>query len=225
MPHDEHQEQKDSARHFYDRISHVYDAISEASEGRCRDRALELLAAKPGERILEVGYGTGHAMVALARAVGREGAVVGLDVSSGMERETHKRLEDAGLLERADLRVEGAPPLPFPDETFDAAFLGFTLELFAPEVIPEVLAELRRVLRPGGRLGVVAMAEVPEGKSESLMERGYKWMHRHFPHIVDCEPIAAEAVVEAAGFRLEHRERVNLFTMPVAMLVGVKPSG
>ena len=97
--------------------------------------------------------------------------------------------------------------------------MSFTLELFPLEVIPAVLSECRRVLKPGGRLGVVSMATVPPGEHESALERTYVWMHTHFPHIVDCQPIPLEDLVVQAGFTLEQSERIELSTMPVAMVV------
>lgn len=210
-------------RAFYDRISHVYDLIADAGERRARRLGLELLAARSGETVLEVGFGTGHGLAELARAVGAPGKVVGVDLSSGMVEVAHKRLEREGLLERVELVRAEVPPIPRPDESFDAVFSSFTLELFERERIPEVLAELRRVLRPGGRCGVVSMATVSPGEQESVLERTYKWMHCHFPHIVDCRPIEVEREVAAAGFELIEERRVSLFTMPVAVVVGRRP--
>ena len=63
------------------------------------------------------------------------------------------------------------------------------------------------------------MASVVEGESESALERTYKWMHQHFPHIVDCQPIDVEGLIESAGFTLVEHERISLFTMPVAIVV------
>jgi demethylmenaquinone methyltransferase/2-methoxy-6-polyprenyl-1,4-benzoquinol methylase len=83
----------------------------------------------------------------------------------------------------------------------------------------QLLAELRRVLRPTGRLAVVAMATASEGQSDSLVEKTYKWMHQHFPHIVDCRPIDAVAKVTAAGFEVVDQRRLDLWTMPVVALV------
>ena len=64
--------------------------------------------------------------------------------------------------------------------------MSFTLELFEPADVALVLADIRRVIRPTGRLGVVAMAE---SASSNAMIDAYKWLHRHFPHFVDCRPI------------------------------------
>jgi ubiquinone/menaquinone biosynthesis C-methylase UbiE len=213
----------EAARRFYDRISPVYDALADASEHACRERGLSLLAPAPGERALEVGYGTGHSLVELARRVGETGRVVGLDVSPGMAREARKRLDREGLADRVDLRVGSAPPLPFPDAAFDVAWMSFTLELFPDAAIPGVLAEVARVLVQGGRLGVVGMATPPEGTSESALSHTYRWLHRHFPHIVDCEPIDVLGRVAAAGFEIESRERMSIWTLPVAAVVGARP--
>jgi ubiquinone/menaquinone biosynthesis C-methylase UbiE len=209
-----------ATRAFYDRISSAYDLIADAGEHRCRARGLEALEVREGERALEVGFGTGHALVALATAVGDSGSVSGVDISAGMEKVARRRLHDAGLEDRVELAVAAVPPLPYEDARFDVASLSFTLELFPVEQIPEVLAEIRRVLRPGARLGVVAMAETAEGQRESVLTHTYKWLHRHFPHIVDCQPIDAAGHLERAGFELAVAERLAIWSLPVAVLVG-----
>jgi demethylmenaquinone methyltransferase/2-methoxy-6-polyprenyl-1,4-benzoquinol methylase len=67
------------------------------------------------------------------------------------------------------------------------------------------------------------MATVPEGERESLLERSYVWMHRHFPHIVDCRPIDAAGFVESAGLAVQQEERTTIWTMPVSILIARKP--
>jgi len=214
----------EAARAFYDRISGVYDALSDASEHESRERGLELLAPAEGERILEVGFGTGQALVPLAKSVGRAGAVSGIDISEGMAQVTRRRLEDAGLLDRVELRVGAAPPLPWPDSQFDAVTASFTMELFPDDVIPGLLAETRRVLRPGGRLSVVSMSVGPKGGKESALSHSYRWLHRHFPHIVDCRPIDAVAYIRDAGFDPQQVIEMAIWTLPVVVLVAVSPS-
>lgn len=208
------------SRAFYDRISHVYDAIADASEHEAREHGLAALAVQAGERVLEIGYGTGHAVVQIAESVGKEGRVVGVDISEGMRAVAQARTAEAEVGRRVELLVEEVPPLPLPDGRFDAAFLSFTLELFDAETIPPVLAEVRRVLRPGGRLGVVSMATTPSGDRESVLTHTYRWMHRHFPHIVDCQPIDAAALLTAAGFEITYQESMQIWTLPVAVVVG-----
>jgi demethylmenaquinone methyltransferase/2-methoxy-6-polyprenyl-1,4-benzoquinol methylase len=167
-------------RHFYDRISGAYDLLADSNEKAARDRGLALLAAKPGERALEIGYGTGHSLVELANAVGPKGHVAGVDISEGMYHVATRRIDQAGLSDRVKIQVATVPPLPYPDASFDAAWMSFTLELFPLETIPAVLREIRRVLKPGGRLGVVSMALSRAGEHDSALERTYKWMHIHF---------------------------------------------
>ena len=204
---------------FYDRISHAYDLIADGGERKARQRGLELLNAQPGERVLEIGYGTGHSLVALAESVGQTGRVSGIDISPGMRDVAMKRVREAGQESVVDFHVGSVPPIPFDDASFDAVTMSFTLELFAIESIPSVLSECRRVLKPGGRLGIVSMATVQEGEHESVLERTYIWMHIHFPHFVDCQPIPLETLLSDAGFSSQKQERIDLFTMPVAIVV------
>ena len=207
------------ARKFYDRISHAYDAIADGGEHKARERGLEVLKIGPGEQVLEIGFGTGHSLVTFAEAVSDSGKVVGIDISAGMRDVSAKRLEKAGVQDRVELHVAPVPPFPDNLGEFDAINMSFTLELFELDVIPEVLAECRKLLKPGGRLGVVSMATVPEDDKESMLEKTYKWMHTHFPHIVDCQPIPLEKMLEDAGYSLKVAERTKIFTMPVAIAV------
>ena len=66
------------------------------------------------------------------------------------------------------------------------------------------------------------MATVAEGDSASLLEKTYIWMHQHFPHIVDCQPIDAPRLVADAGFAVTHNVELKIWTMPVRVVVGVK---
>lgn len=206
---------------FYNRISQLYDAIADGGERKARELGLQLLNAQAGERILEIGFGTGHSLIALAEAVGESGHVSGVDIAEGMLAITSKRVERESLRRRVSLTVGEAPPLAYDDGNFDAVVLSFTLELFPLDTIPVLLSEIRRVLVPGGRLGVVSMASVRSDEKGSLLERTYIWMHTHFPHIVDCQPIDVERHLSDAGFQLVEDRRIDIFTMPVAAVVGV----
>jgi ubiquinone/menaquinone biosynthesis C-methylase UbiE len=211
-----------TTKSFYDRIAKAYDLLSDSSEHTYRERGLTLLTVRPGERALEIGFGTGHSLVWLAQAVGPTGKVSGVDISDGMCEVATRRAAEAGVADRIDLHVAPAPPLNWPDGTFDLVNLSFTLELFPLDVIPKVLAEIRRVLKPGGRMGTVSMAKVAPGEKTSTLEWTYQWSHRNFPHIVDCQPIDAEGLIRAAGFKILASERLLMWTMPVAAVVGGK---
>ncbi len=116
-----------------------------------RDRLLEVLDPRPGERIVEVGPGTGYYTLSVARRLGPEGRLDIVDVQGPMLDHTTRRAGEAGLENVVPTRAD-ARSLPYPDDTFDAAFVCVALgEVPDPGV---ALAELRRVLRPGGRLVV-----------------------------------------------------------------------
>jgi demethylmenaquinone methyltransferase/2-methoxy-6-polyprenyl-1,4-benzoquinol methylase len=207
---------------FYDRISRAYDFIADANEHTAREAGERILELTPGERVLEIGYGTGNSIVNLAAAVGTSGKVCGIDVSPGMQAVAQEKVADQGLSCCVELQVGDARELPCEDNTFDAAFTSFTLELFPPDDIPLVLAQVRRVLRTGGRLGAVSMATVGPGERASLLEKTYVWMHRHFPHIVDCQPIDVVGFIQDSGFEIQDEVDMEIWTMPVKAVVGIK---
>jgi len=205
---------------FYDRISKAYDLLSDSNEHKARERGEQVLGVEQGNRVLEIGYGTGHACLDLAKLVGEQGEVVGIDISPGMREVALKRLQEGGVADRVKLEVGDARKLPYGDGEFDHAFTSFTLELFPLEDIPAVLKEVLRVLKPGGRLGVVSMYKK---EHRSALTHVYEWMHRHFPHIVDCQPIDAPNFLKEAGFEIVHNEELNIWSLPVVVVVGQKP--
>jgi ubiquinone/menaquinone biosynthesis C-methylase UbiE len=174
--------------------------LAERSEAPMRKAGMELLRAMKGEAILEVGFGTGHMLVDLAKAVGAQGNVYGIDLSDKMLQLAKQNLDTSGLLERVRLRCGDAAKLPYPDDAMDAVFMSFTLELFDTPEIPDVLRECRRVLRPGGRIVVVGMSK--EGPGDALVAV-FEWAHRHFPNFMDCRPIFVRQALETSGFRVE----------------------
>lgn len=207
---------KERARASYDRLSGWYDLIT-AGERRFQEIGLRLLAAQPGERVLEIGVGTGWALTTLAQAVGPEGAVCGVDISPAMLRLADRRLERAGLHGRAQLLEHDAAHLSLPDATFDAAFVSFTLELFDTPEIPLVLGECRRVLRAGGRLAVVAL-----NKEDTLATRTYEWLHARMPGALDCRPIYPADAVSAAGFTVAKVRKAREWGLGVEIVLSLR---
>ena len=209
---------KDQTRAFYDKISGVYDLLAERSEGPVRRTGLEKLALAAGERVLEIGYGTGSCLPRLAAAVGPEGRVFGIDLSEGMR--ARERVAKEHLIDSVELTRGDATQLPYPDGSVDAVFMSFTLELFGTPEIPRVLAECQRVLRAGGRIGVVAITK--EGK-EGFAVDAYEWTHEHFPNLLDCRPIFARRALEDAGFSITDATITKMW-VPVEIVVAAKVS-
>ena len=208
------------AKQNYDRISRHYDYLEGLFERPYRREALDRLNVVRGETVLEIAFGTGHALKRMAEAVGPEGKVYGIDLSSGMLRVSRQRLERAGLCDRLELICGDALNMPYADGKFDAVFSSFALELFDSPEIPRLLAETKRVLRPGGRIGIVSMSK--EGKP-SLALKLYEWLHAKLPRYVDCRPIYVEESLKDAGFVIQYKEGVRLVGLPGEIVIGVRP--
>ena len=199
---------KAQARGTYDAMSKWYDALAGGSEERFRRLGLQSLDTQPGETILEIGFGTGHAILDLAGSVGASGKVYGIDISPGMHDLALDRVKEAGFSGWVELKCGDAADLPFEADTFDAVFICFTLELFDTPEIPTVLEECRRVLRPKGRLCTVVLS-TSEGTSLTLSL--YGWAHRAFTQYTDCRPDPGTAIPGNLGFRdQEDDERADV---------------
>jgi demethylmenaquinone methyltransferase/2-methoxy-6-polyprenyl-1,4-benzoquinol methylase len=195
-------------------LSRWYDIIAGSTEKKYRDIGLQKLAAQPGEQVLEIGFGTGHCILALAQTVGENGQVYGVDLSEGMLTITQDRLHRAGLLNRVDLRVGDAAELPFASGAFDGVFMSFTLELFDSPEIPVVLNQCYQVLKPGGRLVVVSLI-----KKVGTAVKIYEWFHEKMPVAVDCRPIYAQADLTAAGFNIQEVAAMSMWGLPVEIIL------
>ena len=146
-----------------------------------RERLLEILAPRPGERVLEIGPGMGYYTLDIATALDG-GALDIFDVSQGFLDDAIRKARARGI-ENITATQGDARALPYPDNSFDAAFLVTVLGEVPDQAA--ALRELARVLRPGGRLVV--------GESAAAGD----------PHAVMLRTLRRRA--ESAGFTLERR--------------------
>lgn len=136
---------------MFDRIAGVYDLMNSVMTAglhqRWRERAVDLAHVERGDRALDVATGTGDLALALERRVGPAGEVIGSDFS--------ERMLELARRKTADVRFEAANALalPYDDDSFDAATVGFGARNFAD--LAGGLAEMARVVRPGGRVVVL----------------------------------------------------------------------
>lgn len=210
---------KERIKASYDKLSKWYDVLAGSVEKKFRDAGLAKLAAQEGEKVLEIGFGTGYCTLALARSVGDSGKVYGLDLSEGMVNVTARKLGEAGLSNRVELQCGDAASPPYPDGFFDAVFTSFNLELFDTPEIPVVLRQCHRVLKTGGRICVVSMSK---DENPGIATRAYEWAHRRFPGYIDCRPIFVTRAVESVSFKITHVTRMSLCSAPVEIVLAEK---
>ena len=166
--------QEPQVRAMFDRIASFYDVMNSVMTAglhhRWRRRAADLAAVGPGSRALDVATGTGDLAVELGRRVGADGEVVGSDFSEEML--TLARRKAPGL------RFEwgNALDLPYEDGRFDAATVGFGARNFSD--LDRGLAEMARVVRPGGR---VVVLEITTPQRPPLSTFFQVWFDRIVP--------------------------------------------
>lgn len=201
----------------YAKLAPRYDLWSELAESKARRRCLELAQIRNGEAVLEVAVGTGTAFVEILSR-NRDGINEGIDLTEPMLAHARRKAEETGAT-NFRLQVGDAIDLPFQDDTFHVLVNNYMFDLMPEEDFPQVLAEFRRVLRPGGRL-VVANMTMPEHWSQSLWER----LYRLSPSLMGgCRGVELMPFLESAGLIDLRREFVGQLTFPSEVLFGVKP--
>ncbi|MFG2298081.1 methyltransferase domain-containing protein [Streptomyces sp. NPDC048603] len=177
------------------RIERTYRTPDVAAQRRT---VLDTLALRPGERVLDIGCGPGLLAAEMAAAVGARGHVIGIDVSDSMLALARSRAVVPGGA-RVDLRPAAADRLPCADASVDVAVSTQVLEYVAD--VPGVLAEIHRVLAPGGRVAVLDTdwdSLVWHCTDRSLMTRMLAAWDRHLadPHL----PRTLLPALRRAGF-------------------------
>jgi len=210
---------KAEAKSAYDKMSRWYDLLTGKAEKQISEIGLRMLDIQQGEKVLEIGFGTGNSIVSIARDVGESGKVYGLDISMGMLNITQIKVNEYSLSKRVELRVDDAAQLPYGNNAFDSIFISFTLELFDTPEIPIILNECKRVLDKNGRICVVAMSKKGGGIAISL----YEWAHRLCPKYIDCRPIFLTEALDVCGFRIVKSEMVEIWRLPVEIALA-KPT-
>ena len=195
-------------RYGWDKAAALYEPAWQRQLAPAQARLLELVAARPGERVLDVACGTGLVTFPLARAVEPGGQVLGTDLSAAMVDGARGRAAARGFANVAFERM-GAEALALEGGSFDLAACSLGL-MYVPDSAAAI-CELHRVLRPGGRVAVLVWGQrVRCGWAEI------------FP-IVDARVVSAvcplffrlggegvlERELDAAGFRNLHLERMT----------------
>jgi len=211
----------------YSNLARVYDSAFDWALGPGRRIAVSALSVKNGDRVLEIGVGTGLSLPFYPSNC----HVSGIDISEAMLDRARERVEELGRTD-IDLRRMDASALSYPDETFDqelgrtdidlrrmdASALSYPDETFdhvlAPyviSVVPEpdkVMAEIRRVCKPGGTVMVVnhfhSDASGVLRRAESLLTPASQWIGFRLDTLLS-------SVTQAPGLDTVRIEKVNLF--------------
>jgi SAM-dependent methyltransferase len=192
-----------------ERLESVYGSPAIAAQ-RARTRAV--LAARPGERGLDVGCGPAFLAVELGREVGPGGHIVGIDESAEMLEAARIRIARDGLSDRVEVRPGDAGRLDFPPATFDFVTAA-QVYLYVHDVAGAV-REAARVLRPGGRLAVVdtdwdscVWLTSDRARHRRVMDaRGQYFVQQHLP-------TRLPGLLARAGLVLAHAEAIPLLEL------------
>ncbi len=160
--------QEQEAKAEYQRIGNSLDRL-ERFESHAKALGLAWLAPAPGERVVELGVGTGRTTLPLLEAVGPEGRVWGVDLAPHMLERTRERAAAAGVGDRLTLVEASASATGLADGCADALYTSYVLDLFPEEQIDAAIREARRLVRPGARAVFVGMTPGRGVLARSLM--------------------------------------------------------
>ena len=146
-----------------------------AMMGEWAPRVMALANPQPGERVLDVACGTGALTRAVAKSIGPNGRVVGLDLSSEMLAVGCKITLDPSSAAPIEWREGDVSAIPIENETFDIVFCNFGLMFFPDRVA--ALKEMRRVLKPNGRLALAVWGSISKCPGQMAMKESWE---RHF---------------------------------------------
>ena len=172
-----------------------------------RAEFVRTLAPRAGERVLDVGCGPGFMVRAIGEAVGPAGAVRGIDISEPLLGVAREHCADLPWIEVAEA---GAMELPFPDGHFDAAISTQVLE-YVPDV-DGALAQMHRVLKPGGRTLIVDSDWDSVVWHSADRARTARILDAWEAHVADGHlPSTLARRLRAAGFRVREQRVLPLF--------------
>jgi ubiquinone/menaquinone biosynthesis C-methylase UbiE len=132
-----------------DYLSDYYDVLTPAERSRIRQKQIELIGLQEGERVLEVGCGTGVLSFLSKLRVGETGEVAGIDIAPKMIAKAEEKASKAGL--DIAFKVASIDELPYPDGYFDVVISSLMLHHLPLAIKRKGLGEVRRVLKDDGR--------------------------------------------------------------------------
>jgi len=184
----------------YDFRSSIYDKTIAVSEFKYHEIALDKIKWDKELTVLEVATGPGRVLLEIALRLGKSDSISGLDLSQKMLKITHQRLSKHGF-NNIDLKNGDARHLPWPDNHFDIVYSGYMMDLIPLADMDQILNEMYRVIKPGGKLILVNMSKASID-DYSFLEHIYQLLPGFIVlHIMgNCRPVLMEQHVLSAGF-------------------------
>jgi len=176
---------------FYDGFANI---VTLGQIRRLRTLTIDQAQLKPGEKVLDVGCGTGGVTIPAKQRVGKTGKAAGIDPAPEMIAVASKKARRAGL--EVDFRIGVIESLPHPDATFDVVTSSLMMHHLPEHLQVQGLAEIKRVLKPSGRLLIADMTRVSNSMHASVFTLlTFKHGHGSEFGIEDLPKL-----LEAAGF-------------------------
>jgi len=154
-------------------FSRYYDLVTPAERSRFRRKQIELSGIRPGDRVLDVGCGTGSLAILSGIAVGENGETAGIDIAADMIATARGKAKRAGLA--VDFRVSSIENLPYPDGSFDVVTSTMMFHHLPAQIKERGLREIHRVLKADGRLFLCDFL-TPRPLTAPLMLLMFVWM-------------------------------------------------
>lgn len=206
--------EKDQVADIYRKIAPSYDLWAWLTESKARNRCLQMAAIQDGEDVLEVAVGTGLAFERILQS-NPSGRNEGIDLTEAMLVRAEKRAAKSGS-RNYRLRIGDAYDLDFPDKSFDVLINNYMFDLLPQQDFEIVLAEFKRVLRPGGRLAMVNMT-----KGQRWYNGIWERIYRINPALLGgCRSVSLLPRIETCGFSQTRREYMSQLTFPSEIIYG-----
>ncbi len=213
----------EEARSFYDGFGKRQDAQA-FYEDKAVSRLLANVDLAHASAVFEFGCGTGRfAREILSNHLPDDARYTGIDISSTMVSLARERTADFG--ERAQIRQsDGSSDFDIGAASVDRVLSTYVLDLLAEDEIEAVIEEARRVLMPGGLLGLVSLTHGFTLVS-SIVMAGWAAVHYLSPSLVGgCRSVDVARLVEEPHWHVRHSERISAFGIPSEIVVAEKRS-
>lgn len=211
----------DQARRVYNQIGRIQDWQA-FYEDAATNRLVADAGLAGGQAIFEFGCGTGRFAARLLEAQPTSVTYLGVDISPVMVALAARRLAAWPGRARAVL-VDGSLPLPADDRFADRVFSTFVFDLLDPDYARAVLVDLRRILRPDGRLCIASLTS-GQRPLERAVSRAWTGLWRVAPQLVGgCRPIIMSALLDQ-DWRVLHHSRVHRYGLVIDALIAAPSS-